>query len=69
MKKNSRQEYIDENSNCLLINRFFSSKNLLNFFLKQFARVLKSKKRKKINLSTIKNVRNGNYFDAINLIE
>ena len=38
-------------------------------FLKQFARVLKNKKQKKVNLSTIKNVRNDNYFNAINLVE
>ena len=37
--------------------------------MKQSARVLKNKKRKKINLSTIKNVRNDNYFNAINLAE
>ena len=37
--------------------------------MKQSARVLKSKKRKEINLSTIKNVQNDNYFDAMNLAE
>ena len=37
--------------------------------MKQFARVLKSKERKEINLSTIKNVRNDNYFDAMNFAE
>ena len=44
-------------------------KNFLKIFLKQFARVLKSKKRKKINLSTIKNIRNDNYFNAMNFAE
>ena len=37
--------------------------------MKQFARVFKSKEQKKINLSTIKNVRNDNYFDAMNFAE
>ena len=48
---------------------FFRRKIFWKFFLKQFARVFKSKKRKEINLLTIKNVWNNNYFDAINLIE
>ena len=37
--------------------------------MKQSARVFKSKKRKEINLPTVKNVRNDNYFDAMNLAE
>ena len=37
--------------------------------LKQSARVLKSKKRKEINLSTVKSVRNDIYSDAVNLTE
>ena len=37
--------------------------------MKQSARVLKNKKQKKINLLTIKNVRNDNYFDAMNLVK
>ena len=41
----------------------------MKIFLKQFVRVFKSKERKKINLSTIKNVRNDNYFDAMNFAE
>ena len=45
---------------------FFRQKILWKFFLKQSARVLKNKKQKKINLSIIKNVRNDNYFDAMN---
>ena len=30
---------------------------------------LKAKNKKKINLLTIKNIQNNNYFDAINFIE
>ena len=37
--------------------------------MKQSVRVFKSKEQKEINLSTIKNVRNDNYFDAMNLAE
>ena len=37
--------------------------------MKQSARVFKNKEQKKINLLTIKNVRNDNYFDAMNLAE
>ena len=37
--------------------------------MKQFARALKNKKRKEINLSTIKNIQNDNYFNAMNLVE
>ena len=37
--------------------------------MKQFVRVLKNKERKKVNLSTIKNVRNDNYSDAMNFVE
>ena len=44
-------------------------KRFLKNFLKQFARVLKSKKRKEINLLMIQNVQNDNYFDAINCVE
>ena len=48
---------------------FFRQKILWKFSLKQSARVFKSKKQKKINLSTIKNIRNDNYFDTINFVE
>ena len=48
---------------------FFRRKTFWKFFLKQSARVLKNKKRKKINLLIIKNVRNDNYLDAVNLVE
>ena len=48
---------------------FSCRKIFWKFFLKQSARVLKSKKRKEINLSTIKNVRNDNYFNAMNFIK
>ena len=41
----------------------------MKIFLKQSVRVFKSKERKEINLSTIKNVRNNNYFDAMNFVE
>ena len=37
--------------------------------MKQSARVFKSKEQKKINLSTIKNVQNDNYFDAMNFVK
>ena len=37
--------------------------------MKQSAHVLKSKEQKEVNLPTIKNVRNDNYFDAMNLAE
>ena len=48
---------------------FFRRKIFWKFFLKQFAHVLKSKKQKKVNLLTIKNVRNDNYFDVINFVK
>ena len=48
---------------------FFCRKIFWKFFLKQSAYVFKSKKRKEVNLSTIKNVRNDNYFDAMNFVE
>ena len=48
---------------------FFRRKILWKLFLKQSAYVFKSKKRKEINLSMIKNVRNNNYFDAMNFVE
>ena len=48
---------------------FFRRKIFWKFFLKQFACILKNKERKEINLSTIKNVWNDNYFDAMNLVE
>ena len=48
---------------------FFYQKIFWKFFLKQFVRVFKSKERKEINLSTIKNVWNDNYFDAMNFAE
>ena len=48
---------------------FFRRKIFWKFFLKQSARVLKNKERKEVNLPTIKNVRNDNYFDAMNFAE
>ena len=48
---------------------FFYQKTFWKFFLKQFARIFKSKKRKEINLSIIKNVQNDNYFDMMNFAE
>ena len=48
---------------------FFRRKIFWKFFLKQFARVFKNKKWKKINLLTIKNVQNDNYFNAMNFVE
>ena len=47
----------------------FRWKIFWKFFLKQSARVLKNKKQKEVNLLTIKNVWNDNYFNAINLAE
>ena len=44
-------------------------KNSLKFFFKQSARVLKNKKRKKINLLTIINIYNDIYFDVVNFTE
>ena len=47
----------------------FRRKIFWKFFLKQSAHVLKSKERKEINLSTVKNVQNDNYFDAMNFVK
>ena len=48
---------------------FFRRKIFWKFFLKQSVPVFKNKKRKEINLLTIKNVRNDNYFDAMNFVK
>ena len=48
-------------------NDFFTRKISWKSSLKQFARVLKNRKQKKAILSTVKNVRNENYSNAMNL--
>ena len=48
-------------------NDFFACKISWKFLLKQFAQVLKNRKQKKIILSAIKNIRNENYSNTMNL--
>ena len=48
-------------------NDFFVYKILWKSLLKQFARILKNRKQKKIILLAIKNIRNENYSNAVNL--
>ena len=48
-------------------NDFSARKVSWKSLLKQFARVLKNRKQKKITLLAIKNIRNENYSNAVNL--
>ena len=48
-------------------NDFSTRKISWKFSLKQFARILKNRKQKKVILFAIKNIRNGNYSNAVNL--
>ena len=48
-------------------NDFSARKTSWKFLLKQFARVLKNRKQKKVTLSAVKNIRNENYSNAMNL--
>ena len=48
-------------------NDFSVRKISWKFLLKQFARILKNRKQKKVILLAIKNIRNENYSNAVNL--
>ena len=48
-------------------NDFSVRKASWKFSLKQFARILKNRKQKKVILSAVKNIRNENYSNAMNL--